>query len=197
MLLICNRHSIAEHSLSGKIKQRWKCKQCDYLYSRKYLENLKIKAIKYGGGECRKCGYDKCWSALHFHHIDPKNKEFAIFECRPGYKKTRNWDKLKVEIDKCILLCANCHTELHSKDERQNIPKIKQFNLTPTKIESYNKFILKSRKTVDECLKEILSNPENIHIEPESEEKNIVREFYKDLIIQLEKLSASISTNPP
>ena len=164
MLLICNRHLLSEHVLSGKIKQRWKCKKCDYLYVRRYLENLKTRAMKYGGGECQKCGYDKCWRALHFHHIDPLKKEFNIFEGRPGHFKVRNWDKLKIEIDKCILLCANCHTELHFNDKKQDNPSVKQLKLKRIDIELYNKSILEKRYSPEECLAKILSNPNNICI---------------------------------
>jgi len=139
MELICNRHGISNHRLSGK---RWKCKKCDYLYTRKYLQNLKLKAIKYGGGECEICGYDKCWRALNFHHIDPSKKEFNIFASRPEHKIVRNWEKLKKEIDKCMLVCANCHTEIHSNDEKISYEEV-NLNLDKTEIGSYNMLIIK------------------------------------------------------
>ena len=183
MLLICNRHQISEHSLFG---ERWKCKKCDYLYARRYLENLKIKAIKYGGGECKKCGYDKCWHALHFHHIDPSKKEFAIFESRPRKKKVRNWEKLKIEIDKCILLCANCHVALHANDEKTEIQQFKKLKLKRIEIEMYNKSILNNRSTAEKCLEKILSNADNVSIEPVLEADYTMENFYKDFISQLE-----------
>lgn len=151
MDLICNRHGISIHRLSG---EKWKCKKCEYVYSRKYLEGIKLKAIKYGGGECQKCGYDKCWRALHFHHIDPNKKEFAIFESRPGFKKVRQWDKLKDEIDKCMLLCSNCHTELHDKDERI-IHKELNLNLSRIEIELLNKSIISGRKTPEQIFESL------------------------------------------
>jgi 5-methylcytosine-specific restriction endonuclease McrA len=64
--------------------------------------------IEYKGGKCEKCGYDKYDGALEFHHLDPSKKDFAISK-----KKARYIDKLKPELDKCILLCSNCHRELH------------------------------------------------------------------------------------
>ncbi len=151
MELICNRHGVSVHRLSGK---KWKCKKCEYLYSRKYLENIKLKAIKYGGGECQKCGYDKCWRALHFHHIDPSQKEFGIFESRPGFKKVREWDKLKAEINKCILLCSNCHAELHADDEKI-IHEEKNLNLNRLNIELLNKSIIARRKTPQQIMNEL------------------------------------------
>jgi 5-methylcytosine-specific restriction endonuclease McrA len=66
-------------------------------------------ALEYKGGVCQICGYSKCKRALSFHYIDPKTKEFGI--SFRGF--TRSWDKTKNELDKCILLCMNCHMELH------------------------------------------------------------------------------------
>lgn len=70
---------------------------------------LRNRAIEHGGGRCKICGYDKCVAALDFHHLDPSKKEFTPSK---GYKKS--WTKLKQEIDKCILLCSNCHREVHA-----------------------------------------------------------------------------------
>jgi hypothetical protein len=148
MNLICSRHGISDHRLSGI---KWKCKKCEYVYSRKYLDKLKLKAMEYAGKKCQKCGYDKCFRALHFHHIDPKSKEFAIFEGRPGYKKTRSWEKLKVEIDKCILLCSNCHMELHNEDEKIIHSEI-EIKLSRTDMEYLNKSILKNIFTAEQAL---------------------------------------------
>lgn len=148
MELICSRHGISEHNLSVK---KWKCKKCVSVYSRRYLEKLKTKAIEYSGGKCSKCGYDKCFRALHFHHMDPKSKDFAIFENRPGFKKIRNWEKLKLEIDKCILLCGNCHMELHANEEKIQHEEI-QIKLTRSDIEYLNKSIINESISPQEAL---------------------------------------------
>lgn len=68
-------------------------------------------AVTYKGGKCERCGYDRCIDALEFHHIDPVQKDFTI--SAKGY--TRSWNKVKAELDKCIMLCANCHRELHAQ----------------------------------------------------------------------------------
>ncbi len=73
---------------------------------RKMIRKL---AVEYKGSNCEICGYNKCGSALEFHHIEPNVKDFGI--SAKGY--TRSWQKVKSELDKCILLCANCHRELH------------------------------------------------------------------------------------
>jgi transcription elongation factor Elf1 len=74
---------------------------------RRKIKNL---AIEYKGGKCQICGYDKYQRALDLHHITG-NKEFGIAD--KGY--TRSWEKVKTELDKCILVCANCHRELEAK----------------------------------------------------------------------------------
>ena len=71
---------------------------------------LKEKAVDYKGGKCCKCDYSKCIGALEFHHTDPNEKDFSMSV--QGY--TRSWEKIKKELDKCILVCANCHREIHS-----------------------------------------------------------------------------------
>jgi hypothetical protein len=67
-------------------------------------------AVNYKGGGCQFCGYDRCIEALEFHHLDPTLKDFGI--SYKGY--TRSWERVKEEIDKCTLLCANCHREVHA-----------------------------------------------------------------------------------
>jgi hypothetical protein len=59
---------------------------------------------------CRICGYDRSVAALHFHHVDPAQKRFAI--SRDGF--TRSLDEARNEARKCVLLCANCHAEVEA-----------------------------------------------------------------------------------
>ena len=73
----------------------------------------KLKDIK--GSCCCLCGYSKCLAALQFHHIDPKNKKFGITEAIKSKIKVTKQEILE-EIEKCILVCANCHFEIHSPD---------------------------------------------------------------------------------
>lgn len=61
------------------------------------------------GGKCQICGYDKCYQALEFHHINPEEKEFTI-----SYNQNKSWKTMSKEIKKCTLLCSNCHRELHA-----------------------------------------------------------------------------------
>lgn len=91
-------------------KGRTFCNSCSVTKSKK---KTKIKAIEYKGGKCKECGYRKSMAALCFHHVDPLTKEFSI----GSNGQTKGWEKIKKEIDKCILLCQNCHHELHEKQD--------------------------------------------------------------------------------
>jgi len=82
-------------------------------YHRKRVKQHKEKAIKYKGGKCQLCGYNKCVAALDFHHINPFEKEY---EC--GHLMNKAWKNIKEEIDKCVLLCSNCHREIHYYQDR-------------------------------------------------------------------------------
>lgn len=73
--------------------------------------DVKSEAVAYLGGRCSRCGYDKCLGALHFHHVDPSTKTRKISDFARTSKSS--WDERKEELDKCILLCANCHAEEH------------------------------------------------------------------------------------
>jgi len=56
------------------------------------------------------CGYRKFVGALDFHHIDEKTKQFDL----SSRGLTRAWSRIQIELDKCVLLCANCHREIHA-----------------------------------------------------------------------------------
>lgn len=75
-----------------------------------WRQSIKERAIQYKGGKCIICGYKRCNRALVFHHLDPKYKQFGI----ANNGLCRSWDKVKKELDKCVLLCSNCHNEVHS-----------------------------------------------------------------------------------
>lgn len=85
------------------------CKKCSNEESRERARKFKIKCVEYKGGKCEKCGYKKYFGALQFHHLDPSKKDFGL----AAVKKHSFDDKIKLELDKCILVCANCHFEIH------------------------------------------------------------------------------------
>jgi hypothetical protein len=86
------------------------CKPCMISQTLERQRIFKSKCIDYKGGKCKFCDYNKCDSALEFHHIEPNEKDFTIAHAR----LTKFSDKVKKELDKCILVCANCHREMHS-----------------------------------------------------------------------------------
>ena len=91
-----------------------RCRACRGEAVQKRRRKLKAMALEYKGGRCEMCGYSRCSEALEFHHEDPEAKEFAL-----GHRGlTRSWEKIKQELDKCQLLCANCHREVHAAMER-------------------------------------------------------------------------------
>lgn len=84
------------------------CKKCLNKKSLERKRELKRRAVNYKGGKCIKCGYNNYIGSLDFHHLDSRKKNFSI-----GDFKTYDWEQIKKEIDKCILLCRNCHGEFH------------------------------------------------------------------------------------
>ena len=76
----------------------------------KRRKEVRRRALAYKGARCQMCGYDRCVEALEFHHLNSSHKDFGISS--RGY--TRRWSKTREEIDKCALLCANCHREVHA-----------------------------------------------------------------------------------
>lgn len=77
---------------------------------------IKKALIEYKGGKCERCGYDKCMRALEFHHLDPSEKDFGISK-----NLCKSMEKQKAEVDKCILLCSNCHAEVHQELYEQGL----------------------------------------------------------------------------
>jgi hypothetical protein len=135
--LVCNKHGLCDFSLSGKIKQRWKCKKCVYDSSVKYKHGLKDKAIAYKGGKCIKCSYKKCKRALSFHHLDPSEKDFNIVACT-------SWEKMKAEIDKCILVCMNCHLEIHAEEDKKYF-ELQKYYLNKKEVYSINMMLINGK----------------------------------------------------
>ncbi len=81
----------------------------------RYRQRLKQKLIDHKGGRCQRCGYDKPVARVYeFHHRDPAMKEFGI----SGYL-SRSWQTLVTEVEKCDILCRNCHAEVHDEIDKK------------------------------------------------------------------------------
>jgi predicted HNH restriction endonuclease len=88
-----------------------KHKETRYKEKMKRINNLKKELKIKLGGKCSKCGYNKAFCALDFHH-NQGDKEGNVSRLIKDFSK----QKALKEIEKCILLCANCHRELHNTD---------------------------------------------------------------------------------
>ncbi len=91
-----------------------KCKECFNSYCIERWRNIKIKAIEYKGGVCVDCNIPfPTYPApvFEFHHLNPELKDVSW-----GKLRLRSWDKITLELDKCVMLCANCHRIRHSED---------------------------------------------------------------------------------
>lgn len=88
------------------------CRICDKTRIVLIQHRFKEKMVFYKGGSCMKCGYAKNIAALDFHHRDPRQKSFAVGKFRS--LRGRTWKEIARELDKCDLLCANCHREEHN-----------------------------------------------------------------------------------
>ena len=100
------KFAVRRHLKNGETQYRPQCKDCwskreiiRYRAKRDFIDSQRTK--------CVKCG-DTRFYLLDFHHLDPSKKEFTIGVLRKG-----NLEKIQREIDKCAVLCANCHREFH------------------------------------------------------------------------------------
>ena len=100
----------------NKRRNEWNVKNRSYNHQKTLLEKSKrrdyVNSIKSAG--CSKCGYNKCLMALTFHHMDKKTKIDTISNM---ICSLANMEVIKNEIKKCILLCQNCHHELHESQK--------------------------------------------------------------------------------
>lgn len=102
--------SLCEREMAEKDRRRRRCSPCE-VRVRRYLN--KVKSVEYLGGKCSACGFCGSFAAFDFHHV--RAKSFPLAE-----NLNRPWSILREELDKCVLLCRNCHAIEHSKyDETQ------------------------------------------------------------------------------
>ena len=99
---ICGKQYIYDRKKGHRTNH---CNSCKTVTSDK---RKKLKAIEYKGGKCVVCGYNRYFGSLTFHHIDPSTKSYNI-----SWHYNYAWEELKKELDKCVLICSNCHGEVH------------------------------------------------------------------------------------
>ena len=94
-----------------EIRRRYYAEETDKVLEIQAKRRAKNKArcVEYMGTVCKHCGTS---DKLHYHHVDPSTKEFNV-----GRELNRKWKVLKAELDKCIVLCASCHSKHHAKEQ--------------------------------------------------------------------------------
>lgn len=109
--------SFMDYAQTNEYKREWDKSHKEEIKIRKRIRGALIKKelVKYKGGACSICGYNKNISALSFHHINDQDyqKEYDI-STRMGNRCSL--ETLKKEVDKCVLVCENCHREIHQKE---------------------------------------------------------------------------------
>jgi transposase len=99
-------HGGTEFVLEGR--GCYRCKRCRSEAVAKHRRKIKAILTAEAGGRCIVCGYDRCVSALEFHHLDPSDKRFAMSQ----NGVTLGLETARAEAQKCVLVCANCHAEI-------------------------------------------------------------------------------------
>ena len=98
------------HRYRDKVRgHRWKCKRCVGEAVTRRLQKVKRILVSEAGGACAVCGYQRCIVNLHFHHVKPEEKSFAI-----PVATGKALASYREEAKKCVLVCANCHGEIEA-----------------------------------------------------------------------------------
>jgi hypothetical protein len=89
--------------------KRRMCGPCHNAYNTKQGQDKRLRAVKELGGKCCVCGFDRYLCSLDLHHREPKSKD-------PKFRSIRgwSWERIAIELEKCILLCKNCHAAIHN-----------------------------------------------------------------------------------
>lgn len=104
----CRRHGETAFAIEGR--GYYRCKLCRQEQVARRRRTVKALLVAEAGGRCHLCGYDRCVSALEFHHLDPLEKRLGISQGGLSH----SIDTLRAETAKCVLLCSNCHAEVES-----------------------------------------------------------------------------------
>lgn len=94
---------------NGNSKPTFRCMKCSAEAVHRNVQAKRDRAYAEIASACKLCGYNRCISALEWHHLDPSKKEIT-----PAKVFSRSWDNIVKELIKCVLLCANCHREVHA-----------------------------------------------------------------------------------
>jgi len=107
-IMECGRHGLTEFWLEAR--GIYRCLRCRSEAVSRRRRRLKKLLVAAAGGRCGICGYDRHIGALQFHHREGQDKEFGVAD--RGF--TRSLEAVSAEAAKCVLLCANCHSEVEA-----------------------------------------------------------------------------------
>ena len=107
-IMTCARHGATEFWLEARGVYR--CLRCRSEAVARRRRRLKQLLVEEAGGRCSMCGYDRYVGALQFHHRDGTVKKFGLGD----RGLTRSLEAVRAEAAKCVLLCANCHSEVEA-----------------------------------------------------------------------------------
>ena len=98
-------------------KNKWQKNHLSEINIRRRIKGALIKKelIKYKGGACSICGYNKTSVALTFHHLHNQDQK-KEYDIATKIGNRYSLDFLKKEVDKCVLVCENCHREIHQEE---------------------------------------------------------------------------------
>jgi hypothetical protein len=102
----CDRHGEMQFLLEGR--GYYRCMKCRSDAVSRRRRKVKEILVREAGGSCAICGYDRCFGALEFHHLDPSEKRLEVNAKGVSLALAT----LRAEAEKCVLLCANCHVEV-------------------------------------------------------------------------------------
>jgi transposase len=115
----CRHHGPTEYV--KRSDGHWRCRKCTVEQVASGRRRRKELLVAEAGGSCAICSYNRSPAALHFHHVDPGEKSFAM----AVGGRTRALATLRQEAAKCVLLCANCHAEV--EDGSASLPALAPF----------------------------------------------------------------------
>ena len=155
-----NRWSLIEPEIKKCILLCDNCHRELHYNEKKYEERRKTKEVivNFKGNKCEICGYSKCLAALTFHHKNEKEKNYEIAKISLRIENINELnDDMFLELEKCELLCANCHREKHidiNENELEIIRK-KDYKEIGKKIdrEEIFRFYFKENKKIIEISK--------------------------------------------
>lgn len=121
---------------------------------------------------CCVCGYKANYAALAFHHIHPKDKYKEI----PKIINGRKYDELLIELNKCTLMCANCHFTFHNSKE--DVKESMRIHFKPIDTESFLFYCYKNRAIEPDCKVNKRAEPLEIKI------RNTINDIHRRVILR-------------